>query len=229
MTLPRPVHVRGVIFDVDGTLVDSNDAHAHAWVRALHEAGHGVAYEDVRRLTGIGGNKLLQRVTGLDSTSDLARLASQRRAEIFRRDYLPLLRALPGARHLVQLMVSRGMKVTVASSALEEEVKALLHVAGVEDLLPNPVSKDEVSRSKPDPESVQVALDRLGLPPEDVVMIGDTPYDIEAATRAGVATIALRCGGWSEQDLADALAVFDDPQDLANQFQSSPLGGRAAA
>jgi phosphoglycolate phosphatase-like HAD superfamily hydrolase len=104
-----------------------------------------------------------------------------------------------------------------------------LHIAGAKGLVEHAVSKDEAGRSKPDADSIQAALDHLGLPASEVVMIGDTPYDIEAAARAGVATIALRCGGWSSQDLADAIAVYDDPQDLVNDFDASPLAARPAA
>ena len=88
------------------------------------------------------------------------------------------------------------------------------------------MSKDESAESKPDPDPVRAALAHLGLPPDQVVMIGDTPYDIEAAAKVGVATIAFRCGGWNSQELADAIAVYDDPQDLANDYEGSPLAGR---
>ena len=144
---------------------------------------------------------------------------------MFLRNHLPLLRPTRGARHLVELLIRRRHPLAIASSAGAEEIKGLLNVAGVADLVPEGaiVTKDETGQSKPDPDTIAVALERLGCPADSVVMIGDTPYDVEAAGRIGLRTIAFRCGGFSEQDLADALAVFDDPQDLVDRYDTSPL------
>jgi HAD superfamily hydrolase (TIGR01509 family) len=221
--------VRGVILDVDGTLVDSNDAHAHAWVRALKEGGHAVPFERVRRLIGMGGDKVIPALTGLEADEASGRLIADRRHKIFEQNYLPLLHPQPGAHHLLMLLKERGIRAVVSSSAEEAELAPLLQVAGAEGLVEHAVSKDEAGRSKPDADGIQVALDHLGLPASEVLMIGDTPYDIEAAARAGVKTIAFRCGGWSEQDLADAIAVYDNPQDLVNDVDASPLVARHAA
>jgi phosphoglycolate phosphatase-like HAD superfamily hydrolase len=224
-----PTIVRGVVLDVDGTLVDSNDAHARAWVRAFEAEGRHVPFERVRQLIGMGGDKIIPALTGLDPHEAPAKLISDRRRGFFERDYLPVLGAMPGARNLILRLHERGIRTVVASSAERGELDPLLRVVGVEDLVEHAVSKDEAGRSKPDADTIQAALDHLDLPASEVVMIGDTPYDIEAAARAGVATVALRCGGWSEQDLADAVAVYDDPQDLVNQFDRSPLAARSAA
>ena len=218
-----PKIVRGVILDVDGTLVHSNDAHAHAWVRALKDGGHDIPFERVRRLMGMGGDKVIPALTGLDADETGGRLIADRRREFFTRDYLPLLDPEPGAHQLLVLLRARGIRAVVSSSAEEAELERLLHIAGAKGLVEHAVSKGEAGRSKPDADGIQAALDHLGLPASEVVMIGDTPYDIEAATRTGVATIAFRCGGWSSQDLADAIAVYDDPQDLVNDFDASPL------
>ncbi len=226
----RPRRVRGVILDVDGTLLDSNDAHARAWVRALALGDHHVPFERVRQLIGMGGDKLIPALTGLDPHDAAGRLIADRRRRIFLQDYLPLLTAQPGSRNLLRLLEARGIRRVVASSAEEAELLRELRAAQVEDLVEHVVSKDQAGgHSKPDPDPVRSALEYLGIPPAEVVMIGDTPYDIEAAARAGVSTIALRCGGWSSQDLADALAVYDDPQDLVNEVDSSPFAGRQAA
>lgn len=215
--------VRAVILDVDGTLVKSNDAHAHAWVRALAEGGLEVPYERVRALIGMGGDKVIPALTGLDPHGTSGKLISDRRRRFFALDYVPLLNPQPGARHLLLLLREHGVRRVVASSAEDSELEGLLRIAGVEDLVEDSVSKDEAGRSKPDPDPVRAALDHLGLPADEVIMIGDTPYDIEAAAKVGVRTIALRCGGWSAQDLANAVAVYDDPQDLANDYDASPL------
>jgi HAD superfamily hydrolase (TIGR01509 family) len=219
--------VRGVILDVDGTLVDSNDAHARAWVEAL--AGHGlhVPVEKVRRLIGMGGDKLLPRVTGgITEDSPEGKEISRRREEIFKERYLPALRPTPGARELLQRMHDAGLKLVVASSAKEDELRALLRVCGADRVIEQKTSSDDADRSKPDPDIVRAALKEVGLPPAAVVMLGDTPYDVESAGRAGVRVIAVRCGGWGDADLAGAAAVFDDPADLLAHYDSSPLAGQ---
>jgi HAD superfamily hydrolase (TIGR01509 family) len=222
-----PTTVRAVILDVDGTLVDSNDAHARAWVRALKEGGHDVPYERVRPLMGMGGDKVIPLLTGLNPHEAAGELIADRRRRFFAADYLPLLNPQPGAHSLLLMLREQGIRRVVASSAEEGELGALLHVAGADDLVEHAVSKDEAGRSKPDPDAVHAALAHLGLSADEVVMIGDTPYDIEAAGRLNVATIAFRCGGWSSQDLADALAVYDDPQDLLDDYDASVFAPRA--
>ena len=220
----RPAVVRGVIFDVDGTLLDSNAAHTDAWVRALAEGGHSIRHDQVRPLIGMGADKVLPLLTGIEGHGPSADLIGERRKRVFL-DNLPLLSPQPGSRHLVQAVRDHGLAVSVASSASAEELRQLLVAAGVADLIGDiVVSKDDASRSKPDPDIVRAALERLGLPPEEVVMIGDTPYDIAAAQALGVATITFRCGGWSSQELANAIAIYDNPQDLVNDFDRSPLG-----
>ncbi len=221
----KPAVVRGVIFDVDGTLLDSNGAHADAWVRALAEGGHSIRYDQVRPLIGMGGDKVLPILTGIAPDGASADLINERRKRYFLEN-LPLLSPQPGARHLVQLIRNRGLAVSVASSATADELKQLLTAADVADLVGNViVSSDDAEQSKPAPDIVAAALTRLGLPADQVVMIGDTPYDVEAAQALGVGTIALRCGGWSEVELANALAIYDSPQDLADDYDASPLPG----
>lgn len=218
---------RGVIFDIDGTLIDSNDAHTRAWLDVLAEGGQYVPYERVRHLIGMGSDKVLPELTGIDPNSEAAEQINARRLEIFERSYLPYLRPFPATRALAVQMRDDGLKLAVATSASGRLLSALLDIAEIRDLIDQATSTDDVTNSKPDPDIVRAALRRTGEPPERVLMIGDTPYDIEAARRAGVGTIALRCGGgWSEQDLADALAVFDDPLDLLLNYDRSPLVGR---
>jgi HAD superfamily hydrolase (TIGR01509 family) len=213
----------GVIFDVDGTLVDSNDAHARAWVEAFAEAGHPVPFERVRRLIGMGGDQLLPEAAGLSAEAEPGRSIAKRRGEIFEQKFLPQLRPLPGARELVARLRHDGYRLGVASSAQPAELEPLLRLAGVEDLLRERTSAGDVEESKPEPDIVLAALRKLRLGPSAAVMIGDTPYDVEAARRAGVALIAFRSGGWSDPDLRGALAVYDGPADLLARIESSPL------
>lgn len=215
--------VRGVILDVDGTLVDSNDAHAHAWVEALAENGIHVPVERVRRLIGMGGDKLLPLVSGLSEDCPQGQRISKRRQEIFTQKYLPTLRAFPGTKDLLVRMHAAGLRLVVASSAKADELKPLLKLCGADGVIEDHTSSDDAERSKPDPDIVHAALGNLGLPPAEVVMLGDTPYDIEAATRAGINIIALRSGGWNDDELRGALAIYQEPADLLAQYDASPL------
>ena len=220
--------IRGVLLDVDGTLVDSNDAHAHAWVKAFAEHGIEVAFEDVRPLIGMGGDKVLDRLAGLPEDEPQAKRISTRRPEIFKEEFLPSLKPFPGVRELLTAMRSRGLRLVAASSAKKDELKGLLAVAGADDLLQEQTSSDDAAESKPDPDIVAAALKKIGLPAGEVFMLGDTPYDVEAAARAEVATIALLCGGWSREALEGALAVYADPADLLEHYESSPLGRQSS-
>jgi HAD superfamily hydrolase (TIGR01509 family) len=215
--------IRGVILDVDGTLVESNDAHAKSWVEAMAEYGYNVPYEKVRPLIGMGGDKVLPETIGVEKDSELGKKISQRRAEILKERYLPTMRAFPQADELLRRMRSDGLKLAVASSAQPDELKALLGKVGASDLIEEETSSKDAQSSKPDPDIMQVTLQRIGLPADEVVMLGDTPYDIEAARKVGVGTIALRCGGWNDNDLAGAIAIYNDPADLLAHYDSSPL------
>jgi phosphoglycolate phosphatase-like HAD superfamily hydrolase len=217
---------QGVILDVDGTLINSNDAHARAWVEALSEVGIVVDFAKVRPLIGMGGDKLLPALGGLAEESKLGARVSERRSEIFRERYLPQLHSFPKTRELLLRMVRAGLTLAVASSAKKEELDILLELAKVKDLIETATSSGDAERSKPDPDIVRAALDRLALPPARALMIGDTPYDIEAARRLGIDTIAFRCGGRSDRDLSGAIAIYDGPEQLLEHFDSSPLSAR---
>jgi HAD superfamily hydrolase (TIGR01549 family) len=219
------VKPEAVILDVDGTLVDSNDAHARAWVDALAERGNHVPFPEVRRLIGMGGDKLLPRVAGIAADGPEGKAISARRQEIFLRRYLPLVGPFPCTRELLERIRADGMTLVVASSAKEEELRPLLEIAGASGLVEDTVSSDDAKRSKPDPDIVRAALAKTGRRAEEVVMIGDTPYDLEAARRAGVGFVAVRCGGWDDEAFPGALAVYDDPADLLARYDGSPLSG----
>jgi HAD superfamily hydrolase (TIGR01509 family) len=216
--------LQGVIFDVDGTLVDSNDAHAQSWVDTFAEAGYNVPFDVVRPLIGMGGDKLLPKTIGIKSDSDEGKKLSKRRGEIFREEYLPKLRALPGSRALVERVRSKGLKPVVATSAKEEELKGLLKAAEVADLMEEKATATDAKKSKPDPDIVKAAIERAEIPADQLVMIGDTPYDIEAATRARVRVIAFRSGGWKDADLKGAAEIYDGPADLVANYDTSLLG-----
>jgi HAD superfamily hydrolase (TIGR01509 family) len=215
--------LEGVIFDIDGTLVDSNDAHAQSWVDTFAEAGYDVPFDVVRPLIGMGADKLLPKTIGVKHDSEEGKKLIKRRSGIFREKYLPTLRPLEGSRALVLRVRSDGLKAIVATSAKDEELKSLLEAAEVADLMEEKATASDAKRSKPDPDIVDAAIEESGIPPRNLIMIGDTPYDIEAATRAKVRTIAFRSGGWSDADLHGAVEIYDGPADLLARYDSSVL------
>lgn len=228
MTETEAPTYRGVLLDLDGTLVDSNHAHARAWHRALAENGHEVLLEEIERRIGMGGDNLLPSLLGIEKESELGTRISERRGEIFRDELLPHIRPFPKVRPLLEKMRAAGLRPVIATSSPDEELDPLVEIADIGDLLEERTSADDAESSKPDPDIVQAALGKLGLPPEETVMLGDTPYDIAAAGAAGVRVIAFRCGGlFSDEDFEGALAIYDGPADLLERWEESPLGAGA--
>ena len=213
-----------MIFDVDGTLVDSNDAHAAAWRDVLRDFGVERPFDEIRRLIGMGGDKLLPALTGISADSDEGKRITERRGQRFRDAYVAGLRPFPGVRALLARIAGDGFRLGIASSAKQDELDRLLRIAGVEDLIERRTSSDDVDASKPDPDALHAALAKLRLPASAAVMVGDTPYDVEAAARAGVPAIALRCGGWADADLAGARAIYDDAADLLARYTRDLFG-----
>jgi HAD superfamily hydrolase (TIGR01509 family) len=214
-----------VLLDIDGTLIDSNDAHAGAWVDAFAAHGRVVPFGRIRPLVGMGGDKVLSIVAGLDASVGDGRLIVELRQAIFARDYLPHLRPTRGAERFLDWLRHRAIVVSIATSATAQEVKGLLSIIHAESLAASATTSNDAEESKPDPDIVVAALRRGGHPAAQTLMIGDTPYDIEAARRAGVGTIALRSGGWwLDDNLAGAIAIYDDPADLLDHLAASPFG-----
>jgi HAD superfamily hydrolase (TIGR01509 family) len=216
--------LKGVIFDIDGTLVDSNDAHAQSWVDTFSESGYEVPFDVVRPLIGMGGDKLLPDTIGVSQDSAEGKRLSKRRSEIFRERYLPRLRPLVGARQLVLRVRADDLKAVVATSAKDKELEGLLKAADVADLMQKRATASDAKRSKPDPDIVHAAVEESDISPNALVMLGDTPYDVEASTKAGVRIIAFRSGGWSDADLKGAAEIYDGPADLLSHYESSLIG-----
>lgn len=217
---------KAVIFDIDGTLLASNDAHAHSWVDAFSDFGYSVPFYQLRWLIGMGGDRLLQTLfPGMSTSEGIGKVISHRRGSVFLERHAPLLQATPGARDLVERIQRAGLKTVVATSAKARELEVLLDHAGVKDLLTEATTASDVDSSKPAPDVVQSALDKIGVPAREAVMIGDTPYDVDSARRAGVSILCVRTGGWDDDSLEGAAAIYDDPQDLLAHFDSSPLAG----
>ena len=208
-----------LLFDVDGTLIDSNGAHAQAWAQALREHGVAVDADRVRPLIGMGGDKLLPAIAHVGEDSAVGRAISQRKKELFGK-LLPGLEPTPGARPLLQYLREQDVDLVIATSADDRELTALLQRAGVHELIPERASRADAEASKPDPDIVRAALAKAGARPESTALVGDTPYDIQAAARAGIGALALRCGGhWSDSSLSGALEIFDDPAALLARWR----------
>lgn len=213
--------LRGVIIDLDGTLIDSNVAHAQAWSQVLAEYGHTVTWEKVMPYIGMGGDHLLPKLTGIESDSEQGSAIAQRRTELFQSEYFPTLQPFPGVYDLVYRLKQAGLIVAIGTSATMEEAKKLITLARIEMIVNYIVTSSDAENSKPDPDIIHAALKKMECAADTVVMLGDTPYDIEAASKASVRTVALLCGGWEESDLNGAIACYRDPAHLLAQFDSS--------
>ncbi|MBA3395280.1 MAG: HAD family hydrolase [Deltaproteobacteria bacterium] len=213
-----------VLLDVDGTLVDSNDAHAHAWAETFAELDHAVDYSRLRRMIGLGGDRMIESVVGhLDLGHKKLEKIGKRRTEIFRENWLSKVRPLVGARALVLRLRAEGYQYAIASAARADELVPLLELADIADLCERQTTSSDVPASKPDPAAIEAALNCVSVDRTRVVMIGDTPYDIEACSGANVDIIAVTSGGWSHDSLAGAVAVFAGPADLLARWSASPL------
>ena len=217
--------VQGVILDVDGTLVLSNDAHAQAWVDAYAAYGYEVSFDKVRPLIGMGGDQLMPQVTPeLNKEEGDGKAISERRKELMINRYGPTLPPTKGARQLIERMKDEGLKLIIGSSATSQELEVLLKSAAIDGLIDQVTSSSDAEASKPAPDIVEAALKKLEMQASEVLMLGDTPYDIQSANAAGVGVIAVRCGGFNDADLAGAKAIYDDPADLLAHYADSLLG-----
>lgn len=221
--------IRAALFDVDGTLVDSVDLHAQAWRRALAHFGVAASFDEVRAQIGKGGDQLLPVFL------DRARLEKDGprieafRGDLFRRELLPLVRPFPGVRSLLERVRRGGAQVVLASSAAAGELDHYARLCRVDDLIHAATSKDDAARSKPHPDIFAAALARVpGARPAEALIVGDSPWDVEAARRLGVGAVGVLCGGFAEADLRGRGAgwIYRDPEDLLARYDTSPFASR---
>ncbi|MDB5595150.1 MAG: family hydrolase [Hyphomicrobiales bacterium] len=218
--------MKAVIFDMDGTLIDSVEFHALAWQAAFREFGHDFDLATIRRQIGKGGDQLMPVFIAKPEIERIGKQIEDRRGKIFAERYLSQIKPFPAVRDLFERLLADGTRVALASSAKSEELKAYKRIAGISDLLDAETSSDDAEESKPHPDIFEAALEKLGgLAPAEVIAIGDTPYDAQAAGKAGIRTIGLLCGGWSEPDLREAgcVEVYRDPADLLAHYEASAL------
>lgn len=187
--------------------------------------GYDVSFEQVRPLIGMGGDQVIPSlVPELNDQEGDGKAIAEKRKKLIIEHFSPSLSPAPGTRELILRMQKDGLKLIIASSATSEELSVLLKAAQVDDLLTEATTSSDVEASKPAPDIVEAALSKLIRLPDQVLMIGDTPYDLQSAKAAGVELIAVRCGSFEDQQLQMALAIYNDPADLLANYASSPLG-----
>lgn len=217
--------LKAAIFDLDGTLLDSVDLHALAWHEAMVKFGHDVSFEQARSQIGKGGDKLIPAFLSNDAQRDHGKQLESWRSERFKAAYLPLVRPFSAVPDLMKRVRGAGVRIAVASSAKRDELKKYLDIAGVADLVDVTASSEDAEESKPAPDIFEVVLTKLRMEGGDAVAIGDTPYDAEAAGEAGIATVGVLSGGFTENSLRQAgcADVYPGPAALFARFDASLL------
>ncbi len=218
--------MRALIFDIDGTLLDSVDLHARAWVEAFRHFGVEVKEEDARRQIGKGGDQLMPVFLPRERVEAEGQEIEAYRSDLFKRKYLEHVRPFPGVRDLFERAKAKGLVIALASSGKKDEVEHYQKLLGVTDLVDVATSSDDADHSKPHPDIFLAAIDKLdGIGKDDMIVIGDTPYDAEAARKAGLRTIGVLCGGFPEASLSEAgcVEIYKDPRDLLEGFDRSPI------
>jgi HAD superfamily hydrolase (TIGR01509 family) len=216
---------RAALFDVDGTLVDTNDLHVAAWREAFRRFGHDISADDIKGQVGKGGDNLIPSLLPAIEEAERKRI-EEYRSDLFRRDYLPRAVPFPGVRPLFERLIADGIRIVLASSSHRHEVDFYLALIGCEDLVEAATSQDDAERSKPCPDIFEAALARLApLGPEAALVVGDSIWDVKAAGQAGLRAIGFRSGGFPDAALieAGACALYDGPRDLLARYSESPF------
>jgi HAD superfamily hydrolase (TIGR01509 family) len=212
-----------VLFDIDGTLVDSNYLHVSAWLRALQAVGHPVDAWRIHRGQGMGSSELLDTLLG-EAAEQVGSRAKQHHSELYKQSS-ELLRVFDGARELVAAVAQRGAKVVLATSAAPDELEVLRSILDIEDAVAEITAAEDVEAAKPAPDPVHVALQQAGMTADRAVFVGDTVWDARACGKAGVACVGVLTGGVSAAELteAGAVAVYEDCRALLGDLDASPL------
>jgi membrane protein len=218
--------IRAILFDIDGTLVDSNNFHVLAWAEALHAVGHDFRLAELHAQIGKGADNFVQALLP-DATDADAEALGRSHGTLFSRHYMHRLEPFHCARDLLQRCRDEGYTVMLATSASGKELDRHLDVLDARGLVDGWTSADDVERSKPCPDIFAAATRKAGVAPSEALVVGDTPYDIEAAAAAGIRTVAVRSGLFDDEALSGAIAIYDNVADLLANFDSSPLSARS--
>ena len=219
--------IKAVIFDIDGTLVDSVDLHAKAWQEAFKKFGRDIPYEKVRSQIGKGGDQLMPVFFSDNELQEFGKEMEEYRSHLYKMKYLPRVRAFPKVRELFERILADGKQIALASSAKEDELATYKKLAKIDDLIAEETSADDVEKSKPHPDIFADAISKLkGVDAQQCIVVGDSPYDAEAARKIHVQTIGVLCGGFPVNELRFAGCIFisRDPADLLDNYDLSPLG-----
>jgi HAD superfamily hydrolase (TIGR01509 family) len=218
--------IKVVIFDIDGTLVDSVDLHAIAWQETFRHFGKEIPFCNVRAQIGKGSDQLLPVFFAKEEIQSFGKDMEEYRRSLFQHNYLPQVQAFPQVRELFQYILADKKKIVLATSSPQEDVVTYKRIARIEDLIEEETSSDDAERSKPEPDIFAAALKKANSPlPSEVIVVGDSPYDAEAASKLNISTIGLLCGGFPAAELraAGCLSLYRDPADLLAQYEQSPL------
>lgn len=215
--------IEAFIFDIDGTLIDSVDYHAEAWVKAFKKFGKDVKFYEARRQIGKGGDQFLPEFLLKKEIKDFGKALEGERGKIFKKEFLPKIKAFSKVRELFEQLQSNGRQVVLASSAPADELKIYKKIAKIDDLIDDETSADDAEKSKPEPDIFQAALDKLGkINKKNVVVIGDTAYDAEAAAKINLKTIGVLTGGWTKSELISAGCneVYQDISEITADYKN---------
>lgn len=219
--------IQALILDIDGTLIDSNWGHVDAWSDAFAEHGYRFDRQTIHDQVGKGGDNLVPSLLP-DLSEEQQRELRDAHGRFYQEKYRPGVRPFDGARQLMERARAEGLKIVLASSAGREDLDFYVDLLDAKDLLTSTTSKDDVDHSKPDPDIFRAALDKLRVEPDEAIVVGDTPYDISAAAKCGLGTIAVRSGDFSDEQLQGAAAIYDDVADLLANYESSPISRRSS-
>ena len=216
--------IKAVLFDLDGTLVDSNDLHVRVWAQVLRDHHIHATDEAIHGQIGKGADLLVPALSpGVEE--GMANALGEAHGAIFKASHLDHVKPFPSAHDLLASTKAAGRRVVLASSASQSELDHYIDILDARDIVDASTSIDDVATSKPAPDIFAVALKKVGVEPSEAIVVGDSPYDVEGAQRAGMQTVALRSGGFFDEELkaAGAAAIYDDATALLAAFESSPL------
>lgn len=221
--------IKAFIFDIDGTLIDSVDAHAEAWQKAFKKFGREIQFYKLRRQVGKGGDQFLPVFLTQKEIREFGKEVETERGEIFKKQYLSKIKPFPKVRELFVKIKGDGKKIALASSATEAELEAYKKIANIGDLIEEQISTDDAEKSKPEPDIFQAAIEKLkGVQPNEALIVGDTAYDTEAAVKARIKIVGVLTGGWTRTELlkTGCAEVYQDAAEILKNYKAPLFAGK---